>query len=317
MNDYYEKTDISILKKKIKIYCSNCGKHGHHYKRCKEHITSLGIINIKFVDKESTLIEHKLLECKDPVNIINTNNNNMNIILNDALKYKHSLKFLLVRRKHTLSYIEFIRGRYDIEDICQIISLFELMSPEELYNIKSNSFKELWVLLWKSNSNNRLYDKEYKISKDKFKYIINSPNIRPLLNKVETLFLCPEWGFPKGRRNKGECNLDCAIREFTEETSLSNNKYNIISNVLPINEISLGTNGINYKHIYYLAIDKTTDDSISINKNNLNQTNEIGDIGWFTYDEAINLIRPYYIEKKKIINELYHFMVNIINNCEK
>ncbi len=40
--------------------------------------------------------------------------------------------------------------------------------------------------------------------------------------------------------------------------------------------------------------------------------NEIGDIGWFTYDEAINIIRPYHTERKKILTELYMYIINNI-----
>lgn len=36
---------INNLKKK---YCSNCGKYGHYNKTCKESITSLGVICVKF-----------------------------------------------------------------------------------------------------------------------------------------------------------------------------------------------------------------------------------------------------------------------------
>ena len=35
--------------------------------------------------------------------------------------------------------------------------------------------------------------------------------------------------------------------------------------------------------------------------NNANQTEEIGDIGWFNYKECRNLIRSYHYEKTKNI----------------
>jgi 8-oxo-dGTP pyrophosphatase MutT (NUDIX family) len=34
-------------------------------------------------------------------------------------------------------------------------------------------------------------------------------------------FLEPEWSFPKGRRKIKENDLDCAVREFCEETQLT------------------------------------------------------------------------------------------------
>lgn len=40
--------------------------------------------------------------------------------------------------------------------------------------------------------------------------------------------------------------------------------------------------------------------------------NEIGDIGWYTYEDAISLIRPYHIDKKKILTRIYLFILNYL-----
>jgi hypothetical protein len=37
---------------------------------------------------------------------------------------------------------------------------------------------------------------------------------------------------------------------------------------------------------------------------------EIGDIKWVKFNEAIDLIRPYHIDRKKIINEVIQFLAN-------
>ena len=52
-------------------------------------------------------------------------------------KYKNSIKFLMIRRKNTLGYIEFIRGRYNIDNIDGIIFLFRQMTPLEIKKIGS------------------------------------------------------------------------------------------------------------------------------------------------------------------------------------
>ena len=119
----------------------------------------------------------------------------------------------------------------------------------------------------------------------------------------------PEWGFPKGRRDKkAEENLSCACREFEEETGYKKNDYIVLNKIEPIEEKLTGTNGINYKHIYYLAINSNENFQDFGNYDEY----EIGDIKWFTYEEAICYIRPYHIDKKKILTRVYLFLLNYL-----
>jgi hypothetical protein len=66
-------------------YCNNCGKHGHLYHQCKMPITSIGIIAFRYN--------------KNRQNIDNTNG---------------VLEYLMIRRKDTLGYIDFMRGKYSV-----------------------------------------------------------------------------------------------------------------------------------------------------------------------------------------------------------
>ncbi len=51
---------------------------------------------------------------------------------------------------------------------------------------------------------------------------------------------------------------------------------------------------------------------ISIDENNLNQKNEIGDIKWVTFEEGYRLIREYHKEKKNILFNTHQFVKNLI-----
>ena len=44
-----------------------------------------------------------------------------------------------------------------------------------------------------------------------------------VFKNVKMNYFEQEWSFPKGRRNFNEFDLDCAIREFEEETNLKEN----------------------------------------------------------------------------------------------
>ena len=48
-------------------------------------------------------------------------------------------------------------------------------------------------------------------------------------------------------------NLDCALRELEEETTITNNQIEILNKINCVNEKYTGSNNINYKHIYYLG----------------------------------------------------------------
>jgi len=56
---------------------------------------------------------------------------------------------------------------------------------------------------------------------------------------------------------------------------------------------------------------------VKLDPMNSNQYHEIGDIGWFTYEEVMKIIRPYHTNRIKIIMSLIMYMINdIINNNE-
>ena len=129
------------------------------------------------------------------------------------------------------------------------------------------------------------------------------------VNNIKSHFDMAEWGFPKGRKVKGETDLQCAIREFTEETGLSENDINILLNIKTIIEDLTGTNGIKYRHIYYLAELKTNNLNIDTH---LPLSIEIGNIGFFTFENAMTKIREYHIERKKILTNIYTYYINLL-----
>jgi 8-oxo-dGTP pyrophosphatase MutT (NUDIX family) len=249
--------------------------------------------------------------------------------------YRNKIIFLMVSRNFSLGFIEFVRGRYDVSDTKTIIGLFEQMTIDEITFIHKHDYDDiLFYFLDRDNGEketvlNKIYEGKYSIeyceSKIKFNMLQNpqdypdndiiwglyfyTKNIKPKWTK-------PEWGFPKGRREKKvEENLACACREFEEETGYVKNEYMVLNKIEPIEEIMTGTNGIIYKHIYYLALDLV---NCPISNNHINHTNselkydkyEIGDIMWFTYDDAMAHIRPYHFEKKRILTRIYLFIIN-------
>ena len=58
--------------------------------------------------------------------------------------------------------------------------------------------------------------------------------------QIQDIWVEPEWGFPKGRRNFMEKDYECALREFSEETGYDTNIIKNVNNLLPFEEIFTG-----------------------------------------------------------------------------
>lgn len=261
-----------------KMMCNNCGKLGHPFHQCKLPITSYGIILFRMSSK--------------------------------------GLQYLMIRRKDTFGYVDFIRGKYLCNDTDHIQSLFDEMSVTEKQTILNTEFMTLWSRLWGNLTTNGQYKHEEIVSQKKFDqlkegiykdtnkdtYLTSKQiSLQTFVQNSSTQWSETEWEFPKGRRNAQEKDIDCALREFEEETGLFRENICVAENILPMEEIYLGSNHKSYKHKFFLAY--TTDS----NYNNIDnyQRNEVSKIEWKTYNECIQSMRPYNVEKKQLITNVH------------
>ena len=90
--------------------CVNCGKLGHTFRDCTEPVMSFGICAIKFLEG----VPH----------------------------------YLLVRRRDSLCYVEFLRGKYKMDKIDYIHLLINGMTVEERGRLLMKPFEKLWSDLW-------------------------------------------------------------------------------------------------------------------------------------------------------------------------
>ena len=123
-------------------YCNNCGKTGHLFHNCKIPITNLGVKAFR-------------------------NNNG-------------TVEYLMIRRKETLGYIDFMRGKYQLNNKEYIKNMLKQMSNTEKENIINYSFDELWKEIWGDEGYNNKYKMEETSSKDKFNSLktIKEENMR-------------------------------------------------------------------------------------------------------------------------------------------
>ena len=252
------------------LNCRNCGYAGHLYRDCPHPITSYGIICYRR-DTEG------------------------------------GCKYLMIQRKDSLSFMEFIRGKYEPANQLYVIKLLSGMTTNERNMIQTVPFETLWNYVWYQPST-RL-SQEFDAAKNKFMTIVDC--LPHLITTSVSPYDEPEWGFPKGRRRLKENDLVCAIREFGEETGFTEQDI-AIDNISPFEEVFYGTNNILYRHVYYLAQMVNPDSSNpQINPANVNQAREVRAICWFNIGETMSHIREHNTERKYLIDQVHRCITGL------
>ena len=217
------------------FFCNNCGKQGHSYHQCKMPITSNGVIAYRITP------------------------------------HKNEIQYLMIRRKDTLGYMDFMRGKFPIYQKQYIMNMLLQMTMEE-----RNKLRQRTISFLSNTDNIELKKNKDSFIKEKIQLLMNGItnyyeketnhyDLLSLLDESDTIsiWIEPEWGFPKGRRNTQEKDYECALREFSEETGYTISILNNIRNIVPFEEIFIGSNYKAYRHKYYL-MNISYNDSLSV-----------------------------------------------------
>ena len=243
--------------------CSNCGKPGHFFRECREPITSLGILAFRRPVASASATE-----------------------------------WLLIRRRVSIGFIEIMRGKYEQRDLASLQTLVDQSTISERESLIGRTFPDLWRELWNGPASRR-YQAEYDQSKAKFDIIRASGLLAAAITASKTAWTEPEWGFPKGRRSSTETELACALRETFEESGVRKEELRILQGP-PLLEEYRGSNGICYRHRYWLAETAPTLE-VRMDPTNIDQVREISDVRWCSTATALELIRPYNTEKRDVL----------------
>ena len=254
-----------------KTICNNCGKCGHVFHQCRVPITSCGIIVFRY----STF----------------------------------GIQYIMIRRKDSFGYIDFIRGKYALKEPRNIVNRIDEMSNAEKLKLQNSTFHEMWNELWGENSATMRYRSDEAGAQRKFDILKNGENaeisLTTLLERSKTNWSETEWEFPKGRRNYQEKDIDCATREFEEETGYKRSLITIVENVIPYEEIFMGSNGKCYKNKYFIGF-MNTDLALPI----AFQRSEVSKVEWKNLNGCIDAIRPYNLEKIEVIKNIDKLISN-------
>jgi 8-oxo-dGTP pyrophosphatase MutT (NUDIX family) len=256
-----------------KHFCNNCNRTNHLYNNCRAPITSIGVIAFRSGEQGP--------------------------------------EFLMIRRRDSFGFVDFVRGKYSLNDEVYIQRIIDEMTIYEKNNLLRLSFDQLWKLLWGEYTRGSQYKNEESISCDKYNQIVmgirtkdgKRKTLQQFINDSKTAWGETEWGFPKGRRNYNEKELSCGLRECLEETGYDITCDNIIQNIQPYEEIFMGSDMKCYKQKYFLAM-------VDLDKKpkKAHDIMEVGLMKWMSYDECIQMIRPYNLEKISIITKINNIL---------
>ena len=276
------------------IRCANCGGTGHVYRKCNHPLISFGVICFR-VREDTT-------------------------------------EYLMVQRKDSFSFVEFMRGKYDVGNRQYIAKLFSTMTDRERKLLLTQTFSWLWHDMWQtsgsgsgssgssgsSGGSGGSFAKEYTDAKAKFDMLRGGYTIRSagtgapeffdlasLYKNSTTELQEPEWGFPKGRRNINESDAACAMREFREETGVDPAYVTILSHTKPFDEVFSGSNNIRYKHVYYIAQCLCPpQETARFDPTDKVQAREIRQVRWMDFATAMCHISPANQERREMFKRV-------------
>lgn len=239
--------------------CKNCFKYGHRFYTCKKPIRSYGIILYRVTEEGKK-------------------------------------KYLMICRKHTFGFTCIIRGKYSSIYPEQIQTYVDSMTNYEKESIQCLTFGELWEYMWSGITNSR---KNHDKSHAEYKFNLVREVLLEAIAASPTQWEEAEWEFPKGRMQQCESDLECALREFEEETHISKHNIRIVYNLCPFEEIYKGSNDKMYQITYFLAQLKHEEPNLSSF-----QEEEVSRMEWKDLGECLEAIRPNNQEKKELVLSL-------------
>ena len=168
---------------------------------------------------------------------------------------------LLVHKRYTYAFAEFVHGRYSrppprnghaAAALSSVAAILDGMSREELLDIYSLNFSQMWYRIWLSHDNQDLYNKKHARFQSTFMRDDGGATLRSMVLNARgggTLM----WEVPKGRRlGMREPDITCAMRELREETGVEKDEYRLVPGVR--RHTSYISNGVRYTGIYFIAV---------------------------------------------------------------
>ena len=206
---------------------------------------------------------------------------------------------LLVKRRVTYQFCEFVHGHWSRYNKKRLISLFNNMTAAEKVDILSLNFDYLWYRVWLLHppvetppgitvqTGTPSYE-FYRQKREYFESTFKRDDGKRLNSLVRgTSNKGTLWAIPKGHKGAQESEVECAVREFYEETSIEKKSYKLINR--PPISYSYTTLGTNYISRYFIALVRPgVEPKVRFRPGN-NQLAEVDEVAWFPVDRLPEL----------------------------
>lgn len=168
------------------------------------------------------------------------------------------IEVLLVHRRYTYAFADFVFGRYARgkggihTTLSNVTHLLKNMTKEEIFDVYSLNYEQMWYRIWLTTAENKdlLTKKQNKFNSAFMRD--GGVALRAYIMKMHIMGYL-RWEVPKGKKiSPKETNIACAIREIKEETDLDKKSYRILPEITK--KMSHVSNGVRYNCTYYVAI---------------------------------------------------------------
>lgn len=150
-----------------------------------------------------------------------------------------------IQRRHSTAMLDFLTGHYDPANIEMVKSYVSQMTLNERECLINNDFKTTWDMF----IGQRKFKFEFRQAKENFDRI----NIKDIISTTAGEYPEERFGFPKGRRKITENVIDCAVREFEEETGYTRQDIQLLGLDIKVAETVRAINNKTYEQTYWIA----------------------------------------------------------------
>lgn len=235
-------------------------------KKCNKQRFSIENNKIRCVQGHSIEIDLELTQKQPPPMLFHGTSNNLKEVISvEGLKKMERNHVHM--SKNILTAIDVGKRKGNV--VVAVIDSLRMFNDGYVFYESENN---VWLIDSVPSQYIRFFSVDHKCACGGF-IILNKDKSKYLLVKTKS----GHWGFPKGKKNRNESIMHCAIRELNEETGLTENDIEIDYNYQMMFELSnKGQESVG------LFVAYSNKEEVKIN-----DLDELEEIGWFSKDETL------------------------------